>query len=266
MKKYLVLLALSLFFSSCTEEASKEINTDLTQEANQFFQFSQAISESSYLGNISYSEYLRISSAELPGCPSIVLLPNTRVIELIYSSSPECEQPNKTLRTGKIIVDFTLSDAESPSWTLTYDSYTFGTTEIEGFRQFEGLSVSQNQEIFEDLKIELENQASFVAAGTFTYSVVRSDTVPVSLNTSGRSDGKNPAGREFSLVTTKAKEQLFECYREGWSLPRTGEESWIVSRSNTNSVDYQVSFQSTDDCQVLVVSALPDGRTLQLTQ
>ena len=264
MKKYLTLLTISLLHWSCTEEVSKDINTDLSLEADQLFGFSEAISESSYLGNISYSEYLEIASDKLPGCPSVAQIPNTRIIELSYSSSAECDQANKIPRTGKVTLDFTLSESESPSWILTYDSYTFGAIAIEGSRHFEALSDSENHENFENLKVELENQVSFVATGSYTYSLVRSDTIPVALSTSGRSDGKNPAGRDFSLVITKPKEQLFECYRAGWDLPRSGEELWIVSRSSTNSLDYQASFQSTEDCNTLVSAALPDGRTLQL--
>ena len=81
-----IFLLVLLMLFSCTEDVSREISTDLTQEANQLFQFSQALSESNYLGNISYQDYFRISSSELPGCPTIVRSLASRIIVLDYSN------------------------------------------------------------------------------------------------------------------------------------------------------------------------------------
>lgn len=264
MKKYLVPFIVSLLLCSCTEDVSKDISTDLAQESEQFFKFSEAISESSYLGNFSYSEYLTFSSAELPGCPKIIQIPESRIIELIYATDPECEQTKKSLRTGKIRLDFTLSESETPYWSLTYENYTFEGRHLEGSRQFVALNANENRENFEDVTVELENQLSFVATGTFTFSVVRSGSKPFSLSTQGRIEGRNPAGRNFSIFITSAKEQSFQCYQDGWELPQKGAESWIVSRSNSTTLDYDVSFQKSDVCEPFVISTLPDGRTLQL--
>jgi hypothetical protein len=66
------------------------------------------------------------------------------------------------------------------------------------------------------------------------------------------------------LVITESKEQLFSCYRDGWELPQTGKESWIVSRGASSSLEYKVSFQASAQCNPVVISTLPDGRTLQL--
>ncbi len=264
MKKYLTPLLVSLILASCSEEVSKDINTDLTQEADQFFSFSETISESTYLGNISYAEYSKIVSAELPGCPTIILSPDSRIITLDYSLSQECEQENKIPRTGRIVLDFTLSNSESPSWSLAYDNYTYKGFKIEGIRLFEGLSMTENQEIFENVRVELANYLSFRVDGELSYSVSRSDLKPLALKIRGKIEGKNPAGRDFLLLVTTAKEQHFECYGSGWDLPQTGRESWIVSRSETADLEYEVDFQSTEICNPVVVSTLPDGRTLQL--
>lgn len=264
MKKYILLISFSVLLMSCAEDVSKDISTDLIQEADQFFSFSQAFNESNYLGNISFSDYSRITSAELPGCPTISQIPESRIIELDYSSPAECDQENAIPRTGKIILDFTLSNIATPSWSLTYENYSFDGIKIEGIRQFEGLSLSENQESFENITVELEKNLSFVFQGTLSYSTARLSLKPFALSTRGKIEGRNPAGRDFSLSITEAKEQLFQCYREGWALPQSGKESWNVFRGGTKNLAYQVSFQGTEDCNPVVISTLPDGRTLQL--
>jgi hypothetical protein len=264
MKRYLFLISVLSFFGSCSEDVNRNIDTDLTQEAAQFFQFSEALSESSYLGNISFADYSRILSEDLPGCPTINRDITARRIELDYSNPQECEQPNKTSRSGKIILDFTLSNTNVPSWKLTYDDYSFGKNRIEGVRSFSNPSFGENKETFENLRIELEKNLSFYANGTLFYSLARLSFRPYALSTRGRIEGNNPAGRDFSLVITEAKEQFFSCYREGWELPQTGKETWVISRGTTRSLDYMVRFETNEACKTVVISTLPDGRTLQL--
>jgi len=265
MKRYhLFLISILIIFGSCSEDVSRNIDTDLTQEAAQFFQFSEALSESSYLGNISFADYSRILPQDLSGCPTINRDITARRIELDYSNPQECEQPNKTLRSGKIILDFTLSNTTVPSWKLTYDDYSFGKTRIEGVRNFLNPSFGENKETFENFRIELEKNLSFYANGTLSYSVARLSFRPYALSTRGRVEGKNPAGRDFSLVITESKEQLFSCYREGWDLPQSGKETWISSRGNSRSLDYMVRYEKKEACETVVISTLPDGRTLQL--
>lgn len=264
MKNYIIKFSILLFIWSCSEDVSRDINTDLTQEADQFFGFSEALSESSYLGNISYGDYFRISAEELPGCPKITRNTETRIIELDYSNSQECEQVNKTPRSGKIIIDFNLSNSAEPRWTLTYEDYSFGGTSIEGIRFFKNNSFNENQETFEKLTVTLVDDLGFVTSGTFSYSVSRLSFRPFALSARGRIEGTNPAGRDFSLVITGAKEQVFSCYKQGWELPQSGNESWIVNRGPSSSLEYMVSFQNLEGCDPTVISTLPDGRTLQL--
>ena len=264
MKNYIIKLSIVLLIWSCTEDVSREINTDLTQEADQFFRFSEALSESGYLGNISFGDYFRISADELPGCPLISRNTSTRTIVLDYNNPQECEHVNTIPRTGKIILDFKLSNTPEPSWTLTYEDYTFGTTKMEGTRYFINTSFNENQENVENLKMSLENDLGFVINGTLFYSVARFSARPFALSTRGRVEGTNPAGRDFTSSITGAKEQLFSCYRLGWELPQSGNESWIVSRSPSSSLEYMVKFETTEGCDPVVISTLPDGRTLQL--
>lgn len=264
MKNQLFLSFILLIFISCTEDVSRNIATDLTQEADQFFRFSEALSESAYLGNISYSDYFRITSQELPGCPLITRDEDLRIIQLDYSAPQACEHPNRTPRSGKITLDFSLSNTPLPGWTLSYENYSFGNTIIDGVRFFENPAFNENKETFENLRIELEKNLGFVATGEFSYSVARLSLSPFALSTRGRIEGINPAGRDFSLVITEAKEQLFSCYREGWELPQSGKETWIISRSPSSSLDYSVRFESNNKCDPTVTSTLPDGRSLEL--
>lgn len=265
MRKQLFILSIPLFLGSCAEEVSKDINTNLTLEADQLFGFSETIGESAYLGNISYTEYSTIASEELPGCPTIAINPDSRIVTLDYSLPEECEQENNIPRTGRIILDFRLSNSESPSWSLLYEGYTYRGIKIEGFRMFEGISMNENRESFENLTVKLEKNLSFRVGGQLSYSFSRYGSKPFSLKTTrGRIEGNNPAGRDFLLLVTATKEQLFQCYSAGWDLPQDGKESWIVSRSATADLEYDVSFQGTDTCNPVVISTLPDGRTLQL--
>lgn len=264
MKTFHSIIIACLLAFSCSEDVSKEINTDLSQEAVQFFQFSEAMWESNYLGNISYQDYFRISSAELPGCPTIIRSSASRIIQLDYSTPLECDQINKTSRSGKIILDFTLSNSSTPVWTLTYEDYLFDGIKIDGFRQFQSVSFNENRETFENISVELKKNLGFQASGTFAHSVSRSSFRPFALSSRGRIEGKNPTGRDFSLVITESKEQLFSCYRDGWELPQTGKESWIVSRGINNSLAYEVLFKASAECNPVVLSTLPDGRSLQL--
>jgi hypothetical protein len=216
------------------------------------------------LGNISFGDYFRISADELPGCPMITRDIDSRRIELDYSNPQECEHLNTTPRSGKIILDFSLSNTPDPSWKLSYEDYTFGTTKMVGTRYFINTSFNENQENLENLKITLDNDLGFVLNGTLNYSVARLSARPFALSTRGRVEGTNPAGRNFTSTITGAKEQLFSCYREGWELPQSGSESWIVTRSQSGSLEYMVRFETTDGCDPTVISTLPDGRTLQL--
>jgi hypothetical protein len=264
MKKYLILLTVSLAFWSCIEEPSRDITTDLGQEANQFFGFSEAMAESTYLGNLAYSDYTKFLPGELPGCPAIVLTPDSRIVTLDYSNLEECVQENREARTGQIVLDFTFSNLANPTWTMSYTDYTFDGIKIQGTRTFRGLAAGENEENFENLKIELTNNLNFIADGTLSHKVTNADFVPVSLSSLGRIEGKNPAGRNFFLTITEAREQLFTCYQQGWHLPRKGQESWVVARGASNSENYVTNVQSSESCNPVVVSTLPDGRTLQL--
>lgn len=258
----IILVLLGLF--SCSEDVSREISTDYTVEASLLFQFSRVLSESNYLGNISYQDYFRINSSEIPGCPTIERSLDSRIIVLDYTSSVECTQENKKTRTGKIILDFTLSNTINPSWILEFKDYEFDGSKISGMRQFKALTSNETEASFENLRIELPKNLSFLVTGKFNHSVSRSNFRPFALSTRGMLEGRDPAGRNFSLTITEPKEQLFACYREGWHQTQTGKESWRVSRGLNTNVTYTTSFQTSTGCNPLVIATLPDGRNYQL--
>jgi hypothetical protein len=264
MKKTFLFLFFVMIFNSCTEDVSREINTELTREAEQFFQFTEVLSETNYLGNISYQDYFRLNSKDLPGCPTLIRSLNSRIIQLDYSNPVDCEKENKNLRSGKISVDFSLSTSTNPSWTLTFEDYSFDGIKIQGSKRFKTLSTTENQESFENLQVELSGNLGFSASGTLTHAIERENFRPFRLSTRGKIEGKNPVGREFNLVINASKTQLFSCLDKGWILPQSGSESWIVSRGSGGSLDYKVSFQSGLECNPVVIATLPDGRSLQL--
>lgn len=264
MRIYKSLLIALWVVSSCTEDISREISTDLTVEATQFFQFSRAISESNYLGNIFYPDYFRINSDELPGCPTIVRGLGSRIIVLDYSNTADCEEELKKERSGKIILDFSLSNSSDPTWSLQYDDYFFDGIKIKGRREFKALASNETEGSFENLEIELPQNQSFLVSGKFNHSVSRSSFRPFALSTRGNLSGRNPVGRNFELTITKPKEQLFACYRDGWDLTQTGEEAWEISRGGNSVIAYSTRFETNIGCNPLVISILPDGRTYQL--
>lgn len=264
MKNYIFLVSILLSLSSCSEDVSRNITTDLTQEADQLFRFSEALIENSYLGNISYSDYSRISSDQLPGCPTITIKAAERIVELDYTNTLECEQGNKSPRSGKIILDFPDSSTSEVIWTMTYAEYFFKGTKIEGVRNFRNPAFGENNETIENLRIQVEKNLGFTFSGSFSYSIARLSSKPFALSTRGMIEGTNPAGRDFSLIITQAKEQLFSCYGDGWELPQSGNETWIISRSFSTGLEYRVDYQTNDGCNPSVTSTLPDGRSLQL--
>lgn len=264
MARLYIFFFLALLASSCSEDESKTISTDLSTEAIQHFDLSKAFSESNYLGNISYQEYFRINSSELPGCPTIERSLQSRIITLDYSKTVECTQENNKPRTGKIILDFTLSNTTSPSWIMTYEDYSTDGIKISGERQFRAITSNETEASFENLEVELSKNLSFWIKGKLNHSVSRANFRPFALSTRGSIAGINPTGRTFTLVITKPKEQLFACYRQGWFLTQTGEESLKISRGIGRDVVHTTTYQTSTGCNPSVITLLPDGRNFQL--
>ncbi|WP_026951336.1 hypothetical protein [Algoriphagus mannitolivorans] len=263
MKKIFLYLLSFILLTSCSEDISQDIQTDMLQEADQFFTLSEIVNESSYLGNFSFGDYFRITSASLPGCPTLSLNSQTLEITLDYSKVETCDQQNTVARSGKIILDFSQANSNNPTWTMKYEGYTFQKTKIDGIRYFKRLSTSQNSESFENLKITTENNLGFTIKGTYTYFLSRFNFRPFGISYVGRHEGINPAGRSFVQSITEAKELFINCYSEGFTLPQKGKENWKVSRGSTD-LNYTVNYTSTQECVIQVKAVLPDGRTIDL--
>ncbi|MDX5338502.1 MAG: hypothetical protein LPK25_05705 [Cyclobacteriaceae bacterium] len=263
MKKvFLFLVSFSLLFG-CSEDINSDIQTDLLEEADQFFVVSEIVNESSYLGNFTFGDYFRFSSSSLPGCPVLSLNSQTLEITLDYNQAVTCEQKNSESRSGKIILDFSQANTDNPTWILIYEGYTFQNTKIDGQRFFKRLSNSQNSETFENLKITTEKNLGFTLKGNYTYFLSRFNFRPFGISYVGKHEGTNPAGRNFIQSITEAKELYISCYSEGYTLPEKGKENWKVSRGTTD-LNYAVSYLSTQECSIQVKAMLPDGRTLDL--
>lgn len=264
MARLYIFFFLVLLASSCTEDESRTISTDFRTEAIQHFNLSGAFSESNYLGNISYQDYFRISSSELPGCPTIERSLQSRIITLDYSKPLECTQENNKPRSGKIILDFTLSNSTSPTWIMTYEDYSIDGIKVSGERQFRAITSNETEASFENLEVELPNNLSFLIRGKTNHSVSRANSRPFALSTRGNLEGVNPAGRYFNVIITEPKEQLFACYRQGWFLTQTGKESIKIARGIERDVVYTTTYLTASGCNPTVNVILPDGRNLQL--
>lgn len=262
MKKLFIYFLILSLLSSCNEEISRDISTDLSKEADQFFDFSTAINEGSYLGNFSYPDYFRTQSQSLPGCPKIEIDQTLRLITLDYDAVDSCTQEKNFKRKGKIRLDFSQSNTQIATWWMEYMDYHFENSEITGKREFKALSTSQNQEKFENLKFKTDTDLSFVANGTNTYFVSRFSFRPFAISFVGTMEGINPAGRKFTQTLTKAKEVYINCFSEGWILPFEGEENWTVDRGIGRELAYKFDFSSEGQCDPVVTVLLPDGRNL----
>lgn len=263
MKHTFLIIAFAAFLGACSEDVSHDITTDLTQEADQFFLLSETLHESSYLGNLSFGEYFLLNSPSLPGCPSINYEPELSQIILDYSSVDSCSQTNTALRSGKIVLDFSLANVGLGSWSMVYENYSYEKTTVEGTRWFKKVSAAQNSESFENLKIRTENDLGFTISGDYTYFITRLNNSPIGISYAGRHEGVNPVGRQFVQSITEAKEVLFSCYSDGWVLPIKGKENWKVARGK-NEVGYQVSYSTAEDCLSDARAVLPDGRNYDL--
>ena len=260
---FLSLLVIASFWG-CSEDISHKIATDLTKEAEQFFLVSEVIGENSYLGNLTFSDYFRLDTTSLPGCPILTFDSDLRTITLDYDAVESCEQTTLKERSGKILIDFSLANSDLETWIVTYQDYHYQKTKIEGSRIYKRLSTSQNAESFENLKITTSADLHFELKGSFTYFISRFTFRPFAISYIGKMEGINPVGRDFTLTITEAKEQYINCYSEGWILPVVGKENWKVSRGDSE-IAYQVSYEEAEDCDTQVKAVLPDGRIYSLT-
>lgn len=265
MKKEVLYIFFSLIFViACKEDEDRVISTDLPTEASQLFNVSKAWSEALFFTQISFDQYSRADSLQLPGCPDIFLEENAKRVTLTFDSDSVCEQSGKSKRSGKLILNLAQSDSENPIWFLEYENYTFEDASIDGIRTFTKNSSGVVNETFESLIHKTKNELTHQFGGELNHTLKLVNGVIVSLDSKGVINGKNPAGRKFIFDFSQKRELLFSCFQDNQLFPVAGKESWRVSRSATSQVPYNLTYEGKEKCKTEAYVVLPDGRRLLL--
>lgn len=285
----IVLFILVPMLISCREDEDKITQTDLPTEASQLFSVSEVWGESLYYAMISWEEYQQADSLGLPGCPEVLLDELNRQVILEFSPDSSCTNPEVQNRLGKLLIRFDQNDSSDvKSWSMEYEDYIFGLNSIQGKRDFFTMDSITVSEKFQGLTQVSDGNLTTVFNGTLTHkrsysldTLKRSDTLAtgdssnsidtlVNLSLSkifslGAIDGINPAGRSFDMVLTPAQAHEVGCYQRNQIHPKTGGETWRVSRGISTGVNYSLTYEvQSDSCAVLATVTLPDGKKLLL--
>ncbi|WP_057938674.1 hypothetical protein [Algoriphagus resistens] len=276
------LILLTPMLMSCEEDEDKVIQTDLPVEAAQLFSTSSNWNESLYFAMISWEEYQQMDTLGLPNCPDILLDEYTKEVTLDFLSSTICVQTGEYTRSGKLIIKYdTTAQSPTKKWTMEYEDYRFGSTTIEGIRNFSSDDSLQISEEFIALTARTENELSTTFSGEFLHTKyyaidsLTTDSLTIdSLSTSpklisfssvGGIKGINAAGREFEITIANPLTHSILCYTQNEILPSTGIENWQVSRGENSEVSYTTTYETLpEDCKVAANTILPDGRKLLL--
>lgn len=251
--------------TSCQEDADKVISTDLPTEANQLFDLSTTWSESLYFGLLSFDEYLAMdSTSSLPGCPELIVEEDTRKVFLNFDSDIECGQTGEEKRSGKIVLEYALSDSDPSSWALEYDDYFYNGSSIRGIRNFKNDASNQIIESFNPLTITTEKELTSIFSGDLKHSGGTAVSSSIGFISGGSLHGVNPAGRDFKIEIPFDRLMLSSCFQENKLIPVAGSEIWDISRGATKNVTYLLEYELLDSCNVTANVRLPDGRTLLL--
>lgn len=266
MKRFnFFLILLSIAFGSCQEDADKVIHTDLPTEANQLFDLSTAWSESLYFALLSFDEYQVMDTTNtLPGCPELLVEEDTRKVFLNFDIENECQQAGNDKRSGKIVLEYALSESNSASWALEYDDYSFNGSSIRGIRNFKKESSNQIIENFNPLTITSEKKLTHVFSGDIKHSGGTAVSSGIGFISGGNFHGVNPAGRDFNIEIPFDRLMLSSCFKENKLVPLAGSEIWSISRGASKNVTYQLQYELLDSCNVAANVILPDGRSLLL--
>lgn len=266
MKRFCFLFSILIVaLSACQEDADKVISTDLPTEAGQLFDLSTAWSESLYFGLLSLEEYQSMdSTSTLPGCPTLTVESDSSKVSLEFTSENECLQSGDANRSGKIILQYVLSDSISSNWTMEYEDYSFEENSLTGVRFFKKDSSNQIAESFSSLKMKTKEELTTTFSGNLKHSKSNLLTSSIGIISGGTINGVNPVGRDFSMEIPNDRLMLSSCFLKNELIPVAGSETWNVGRSNNKIVTYQLDYELIDSCQVAANALLPDGRTLLL--
>ena len=260
------LIILVPILMSCEEDEDKVIQTDLPTEANELFNISKAWNESLYFALISWEEYQKLDSLNLPSCPTIQLDENNKKVTLGFLSSNTCDQSGEFTRKGKIIIAFDTTAANpNRKWSMKYDEYIFGTDSIKGIRNFSSEDALVFSEEFDEISNKTDKNLTTEFSGKFVHTKTFIKDSLVSLSSVGRITGTNPAGRNFQIILDSPVKHSISCYQQNEILPNSGKENWYVARGGNSEVSYLTTYELlVDGCRSAVNTMLPDGRKLLL--
>lgn len=259
---YILILVLS---SSCQEDADKVIGTDLPQEALQLFETSKAWSESLYFGLLSFEEYQAMdSTSTLPGCPSLLIEDDTKKVILDFNSENECDQSGTLTRSGKLILEFSISSTPTANWAMSYDNYSFEGDTIRGIRNFSSENGNEITEFFNPLTIKTQKDLTTKLTGNLKHTKAPLISNSIGIMSGGTMEGMNPVGREISIDIPFDRLMLTTCFQKNELIPVAGTETWTIGRGVGKQVTHQLTYELIDSCQVAANVLLPDGRQLLL--
>jgi hypothetical protein len=256
-----------LFIASfgCQEDADKLIGTDLPKEASQMFDVSTAWSESLYFGLLSFEEYQAMESTSgLPGCPNLIVESDTRKVFLDFDTENECTQTGTFKRSGKLVIEFSLTGGAIPTWILEYDDYSFEGNSIRGIRTFRKDNNGDISESFDPITLETEKELTYTLKGNLRHAKGSSISNSIGVISGGNITGINAAGRDFSIETPFNRLMLTLCFQDNELIPVAGSETWNMARGSNKNVTYELKYELVDSCNVAANVLLPDGRQLLL--
>ena len=265
MRKILFgLIVLLPILMSCKEEEDKVIQTDLPTEANDLFRISKAWNESLYFAMISWEEYQQIDSLKLPNDPIVHINQESKEVTLEFIADSVSIKANKNYRLGKLIISYdTTVLSPNRKWSMEFEDYFFRTDAIYGKRNFSSDDSLVFSEEFTDLIVKTEKELSTTFSGNFVHAESYAEDSTRSISSIGRMTGVNPVGRNFEIILDSPTIHSVFCYQQNEIIPKTGKETWIVSRAGNSIVNYTTTYDPLQDtCRVAVNTILPDGRKL----
>ncbi|SFA98231.1 hypothetical protein [Algoriphagus aquimarinus] len=267
MRKILFgLIVLLPILMSCEEDESKVIQTDLALEAEQLFETSSALSESAVFALFGWNNYQTLDSLALPGCPTVTINKNLKLVTLNFLSSTTCESSKKYARTGEIQLQYdALSSSPDSNVILSYNNYKSGAYYLEGsmfFSQFNSTNVLGS---FNELIIRSgDNNITTQVSGDMIHVLTLQNGSLTQIESTGEMEGINPVGRTLDIKITSPKVQKMSCFKQNLVQHSAGQETWSVERGNNSKVSYSVSYETSATCTTSVFAILPDGRKLLL--
>lgn len=259
------LVLIFAIITSCSDDVNKNIETDLTKEAAQFYQLSLISHEHLFFSLYSWEEYQSLATDSLPGCPTITLEEISKKVTLDFDSENECSQNERFQRSGKIILDLGLSSTLNPEWDIKFEDYVFESDTIKGQKRFITLPNGVIQESYNDLIVKTDNNLSYTYSGIVNHLAIRNGLrILESVLSDGSLEGINPAGRLFSMNNISPTISQVLCFNSGEVPPNSGEESWTISRGLSKEVNHRLTFKLGQNCETTASMVLPDGRILIL--